>query len=211
MIGMASRLQAFRTLTRSRLGAAHEDEEHRVRCHWSILILEKAFGPQPGGFERFETPPKDVPSAPWPPPLIEERDKNQATGTSGIGEANQGLGILVACFGLISVWGGISSYLHELRSGRAESPWLPTSTSVRLNLQLFEWEARLWPRHLLRNVAFVGRSAAELLEHREYCMSSPKPVPVLMTAGLLDCTVVYPFFVDSHTSRASSAFFPSSY
>lgn len=208
-IGMASRLHAFRTLTRSRSDGAQEDEEHRVRCDWSIFILEKAFGQQPGVFEGFETPSKDALSAPWPPPLIEECDNNQANGAPDMEEASQGLGILVACFGQISIWGGISSYLHELRSGRAESPWLPTSTSARLNLQIFEWEARLSPRHLLRNVAFVGRSAAELLEHQEYCMFSLRfQTFTSVDHGLLVCTIISPFFVGNLLS-SSSAFFTS--
>ena len=168
IIGMASKLQAFQSLSRPESDDAHDDEEHNSRCYWSIFILEKAFSHHPGTFGKNENAPDYPPSAPWPPPLCVEGNNGQVAGPSNGDEGVTDPGILAHYIELISIWGDVCSYLQEPRSNEAESLWLPNSTSTQLSRQMYECEARLSSRHLLRNVAFPGRSASELLEHQEY-------------------------------------------
>lgn len=81
---------------------------------------------------------------------------------------NTNRGINAQCLHTISVWGDITSYLHRIRSGKLEKPWLSTSTFNQLAVKLYEVEAQLSRNHFFRNVSFSDRSAAELNEHREY-------------------------------------------
>ncbi|KAI1614349.1 hypothetical protein EDD36DRAFT_223871 [Exophiala viscosa] len=157
-VGTASRLQAFRTLSRPEPDNAHEDEDHESRCYWSIFILERAFAHQPGESGESDNAPKYPPSAPWPPPVHAQDSNSQTVGPPNLDEGLEDPGILAHCIEMISIWGDVCSSLGELRSGKAESPWLPNSIISRLSLRMHESEARFTSRHLLRNVALPGRS-----------------------------------------------------
>ncbi|KAK5379271.1 hypothetical protein LTR20_009927 [Exophiala xenobiotica] len=165
-IGMASRLQAFRSLSRPELRDAYDDEERKSRCYWSILILEKAFVSQPGTTGKAGTAPSYPPSPPFPIPLPSDTNRVQVAGNIEHGREDSGL--LECEIELIRLWGDIGSYLHELRQGKTESQWLPESSHTRLILRMYGCEELLLPGNLLRNVAFRHRSASELLKHREY-------------------------------------------
>jgi hypothetical protein len=168
IIGMANSLQAFRSQSRPQADDARNDEEHNSRCYWSIFILEKAFSHHSGTFGQNENAPDYPPSAPWPPPLCADDTNGTVVDPSDEAEGLKDIGILPHYIELISIWGDVCSYLQEPRPSKAESPWLPDSTGTKLSRQMYECEARLPPRHLLRNVAFPGRSVSELLEHQEY-------------------------------------------
>ncbi|KIV78242.1 hypothetical protein PV11_09978 [Exophiala sideris] len=167
-IGAASRLQAFRTLSRPEPDSIKEGAEHESRCYWSIFVLERVFAHHRGEFGESDNALKYPPSAPWPPPVHTQNTNSQAAGPSNLDEGLEDPGILAHCIEMISIWGDVCSSLRELRSGKAESPWMPNSIISQLSLRMHETEARFTSRHLLRNVALPGRSAFELLEHQEY-------------------------------------------
>lgn len=173
IVGIASTLQAFQTSqTRQTLHDAPEEKEIASRCYWSVWILERVFSPQLklaaiGGVQGCT--PDYPPSAPSPPPLLvgnnTRRERYSAT------DSLKDIGINGSCILLISLWGDVTAYLREIQSGTTESAWLPNSTNSRLNLNMHEWETQCASAHLFRSLSLLDRSAADLLDHREYWTS----------------------------------------
>lgn len=159
-IGTAARLQAFRDLTQQKQYEARE-KDNNSRCYWSIFILERAFSCQSNTTERKRSPPSYPSCAPWPP-------LSQSADPASVDEGVKDSGALTYCIQIISIWGDLSSYLHELRFGKVEKPWLPNSANAQLVLQLYEYEATWSPNHNLRNASLPSRSVPELSMHQEY-------------------------------------------
>jgi hypothetical protein len=180
-IGIASRLQALRDSNHSQqhLDHSQEDEAAASRCYWSISMLERVFSPQMNleVFGRRQNLLREYPpSAPCPQLLRIDTasscdrpnipDPAISRGTSG--SEIKDLGINAYCVKFISIWGDLTTYLHEIQSGKAENLWRPSSTYAQLNFRMHEPEMQVATKHLFRNVSPQKRSAAELLEHQEY-------------------------------------------
>ena len=159
-IGIASRLQAFRTLLRNH--STEDGDAMSSRCHWSVCILENIFCPQLALPPKSQTTPEYPPSAPLPPPLPTDPDLSDSESSPN------DLGINAYYIQLMSIWGETALYLHNIRSGHTEPPWSPDSAYTKLNYKRNEYEFQLAECHLLRNVAFTKRSRAEILDQHEY-------------------------------------------
>ncbi|KAB8255651.1 hypothetical protein BDV32DRAFT_154063 [Aspergillus pseudonomiae] len=166
-IGTASRLDTLRRLTRHCTSDA-QTEDRSARCHWSVFILEKAFSPQVLDLSSSQDTPDYPLSAPLPASPPGYRDENCPPDLHVSEEVNKDLGINAYHIDMVSVWGDLTRYLHGIRSGNVETPWLPESTHAKLSVRLYECEAKLPQRHLLRNVSFSKRSIAEIMQEKEY-------------------------------------------
>ncbi|RAK98164.1 fungal specific transcription factor domain-containing protein [Aspergillus ibericus CBS 121593] len=160
-IGMASRLQAFRTLLRN---PTEDGDLIGSRCHWSVCILENIFCPQLSVPPRSQTSLEYPPSAPLPPPLPTDSHPD----LSDCNHPPKDLGIHAYYIQLIFIWGETALYIHNIRSGHTETPWSPDSTYTNLNYKRNIYDSHLADCHLLRNVAFTKRPRAEILEHHTY-------------------------------------------
>ncbi|KAI2882760.1 transcriptional regulator family: Fungal Specific TF [Aspergillus niger] len=174
-IGMASRLQSFRTLQQHNNQTEARDLTVS-RCHWSIRILESIFTPQLSIPSPPQTPiPPEYlypPSAPLPPPLPSVSPTH--TDLFDTTDPTNDLGIVAYGIQLIIIWGETASYVHSIRTNpnlNEETPWSLSSTYSKLNHRRNEHETQLPESHLLRNVAFTKRSRAEISAHQEYWTS----------------------------------------
>ncbi|KAH6880670.1 hypothetical protein B0T10DRAFT_495098 [Thelonectria olida] len=161
-IGAASRLEALRISS-----TRHAVTTDAIsRCHWSIMILEKAFTPNFTNLETIRRP--DFPSSPPPPAPASLTGKSQCPGLSDAHEIDSHQGINKCSLYAISAWGDIVSYLGDIRDGLVDCPWLSTSKYAQLSVKFYEKEITLSCQHLLRHVSFPDRSLSELSENREY-------------------------------------------
>jgi hypothetical protein len=166
-IGLAGRLQGLKSSKRL-LSDSSYDDELRSRCYWSIYILEKVFG-QPTVASSLALDAFPCPSSPaWPPRESSANLQGPQIVSSGITEGLDQGGIMRLSLNLTTIWGEVSAALGELRSGKRERPWLPESVTARLITQMYECEARMSPRHLLKNVNFRGRSTDDFLQNQDY-------------------------------------------
>lgn len=134
------------------------------------MILEKAFTPN---FTCLTQTPRhpDYPKSASRPVSLEPfaSGKSHCPGLSNAHEANsQDQGINAYSLQVISIWGDIISYLHNIRSGTTHSPWLSTSTHNQLAVKVYELECKISHLHLLRNVSFPDRTPSDLSSYREY-------------------------------------------
>lgn len=166
-IGTAARLQAFRELIQPEPYELTVKDDNS-RCFWSIFILERAFSCQLRTIVKKENSPSYPPSAPWPAPLLSNIQNDQALELFTVDEGVKDSGALTYCIQIISIWGDLNSYLHELRLGKVEKPWLPNSTNAQLVLQLYEYETTWSPKHNLRNACLSNRTISEFSTHQEY-------------------------------------------
>ena len=160
-ISMASRLQSLQSLTISKQKEALSGDERASRCYWSIYLLESAFAHQPAPVGNLGTT-SNSPFSGRHPPLHGDKGFMQSE------VRPDDPGILAHCIDLVSVWGDLGSYMHELRNDQAEAPWLPTSTRTRIVHHLYESEGRLSRRHYLRNIKLPDRLAHLTSEEQEY-------------------------------------------
>ncbi|RYC86157.1 hypothetical protein BFJ63_vAg10933 [Fusarium oxysporum f. sp. narcissi] len=68
----------------------------------------------------------------------------------------------------LMIWTKVVSYLHEIRSGRRETPWLSDSTYAKLNVEILDFDTELYPAHRLKNGGLSGRLYTELSKEQEY-------------------------------------------
>ncbi|QKD61196.2 uncharacterized protein FOBCDRAFT_191527 [Fusarium oxysporum Fo47] len=68
----------------------------------------------------------------------------------------------------LMIWTKVVSYLHEIRSGRRETPWLSDSTYAKLNVEILDFDTELYPAHRLKNRGLSGRLHTELSKVQEY-------------------------------------------
>ncbi|KAE8368125.1 hypothetical protein BDV27DRAFT_154296 [Aspergillus caelatus] len=169
VIGVGTRLCALRPPHHDGSSLIRGDDS-TSRAYWSVFVLERFFLSRTMGLSSAETPEYPE-SAPLPPPIVAAMGNtfsNSATlsaqQTSPLGRD----GIGPPFYRLVSLWGKVGCYMHSLREGELEEPWLPDSTISKLNIELIEHEARVGKEHLLSNLEFSARSAAEIAQYCEY-------------------------------------------
>lgn len=167
-IGTLSRLESLRRLLQRGSANSSTEQELDLRCHWTVLILEQTFTPQQLTVSSQDDETLAYPnSAPIPPPLPPTNDGECPVDLYSE-DAVEDLGITTYYVKLIKIWADLSSYMHQVRNGKAGTAWAAGSLHNTLCAQIFEHEAVMAHRHLLRNVRFTERSSAELHEQREY-------------------------------------------
>ncbi|VUC30285.1 unnamed protein product [Clonostachys rosea] len=166
-ISSLTRLESFRRLSLQNSHKRVQDDERSLRCYWSAFILEKTFSPQYTMLNQTIRTPEYPPSAPQPVPIDCTRNYSQDL-TFGDAASKKDAGINAYCLRALSQWGDVSQYLHRIRSGKKEDPWVPESAFHKIMADLFDFEARLDPKYFFRNVSFCDRSLAELERDREF-------------------------------------------
>lgn len=165
IIGTAARFEAFRNFS-THLRDARLNDDLNSRCFWSVFLLERTFSHQFSLVAYKENSPKYPRSAP-PPIVHSEQNTHIAEIVNSSGPALDP-GIVAYYIQAIEVWGDIVAYLRDIRLGKFEIPWLTSSTYSQINVKVYDLEARLSPRHLLKNVRLTGRPPEELTRNREY-------------------------------------------
>ncbi|OJI96728.1 hypothetical protein ASPVEDRAFT_23718 [Aspergillus versicolor CBS 583.65] len=169
-IGIASRLYAMRTLfNKKHIPESADDAE--ARAYWSVFVLERLFLPY-----ESELPATNIykypETAALPPPPLYPPTSASTSNTSDREMVDEppgkDIGINGYSLRITSIWGKIRLYLHRLSQGEIEKPWLADSIHTKLGIELIEFEAQHSKHHLLLNVAFPNRSAAEIDQQREY-------------------------------------------
>lgn len=132
-----------------------------------MFILERILGPN------FTTllDANSAPSCPFsvPPPQRMGASSGSTNDTELLqGEHTDDLGINAYCMKSLSVWGQICSYLHSVKMGWTEDAWRQGSRYSNLVDSLYECDASLCQRHLLRHSAFVCKSTAEVAAESQY-------------------------------------------
>lgn len=139
-----------------------------AKCYWSVFILERIFSPPLSNLPETGRTPDYPTSSTLPHPVQTASNHASSSDLLDTEETIRDVGINTYCIKMISVWGKIALYLQEIRYGQVEAPWLAHSTHTKLCVELFECEAQLSQRHLLRNVAFSQRSLPEILAQQDY-------------------------------------------
>lgn len=168
-IGIASRLVKFFESECHRITPANEEE--KVRCCWSVFILESAFTPGPAILQTDAMPLINMgypPSPQEPGPPIDSRVSNLSPPPGSI---RKDLGITAYCLQLVSIWGQITTYMRHLRSGQAEDSWLPASTYHKLTASFYQFETGLAQLHRFKHLGFHLRSPEEILQYKPYWTS----------------------------------------
>uniref|UniRef100_A0A8H7KEM0 Zn(2)-C6 fungal-type domain-containing protein n=1 Tax=Bionectria ochroleuca TaxID=29856 RepID=A0A8H7KEM0_BIOOC len=167
-IGIASRLVSCRAL---RSDENSNDRDRSLRCRWSVFCLEKIFSPHMSIPTKYLDGLEYPSSAPLPPLLTSAGAGDKVAGLYDSDEAVTDLGINAYYIQMISVWGDVATWLHDIKLGNDEIPWRPESGHTKLSTRYFEFERQLPHMHLLRNVSFTTRTASEIFEQREYWTS----------------------------------------
>ncbi|KAJ8114543.1 hypothetical protein OPT61_g3601 [Boeremia exigua] len=158
-IGTTTCLESLRDLFRRPKTALHNEFDEDLECYWSVYTLERMFWRPLANGLRLDK----APDYPLSPPIISGLDEAVDT-ESDVADA----GIRRYCLEMVSIWGKLSTHLHEIRHGHVEAPWLSESTHSRLSVELFEYEAQLSSRHLMKNVVIQQQSLAELTDRQAY-------------------------------------------
>ncbi|KAJ3458906.1 hypothetical protein MRS44_013015 [Fusarium solani] len=159
--GAAARLDSLRRPQRHGSSLANELD---VRCFWSVYMLETIFFPNIPNAPEMDKSSQHPPSVEPPPPIPHDNNQLDAPDLDISDGTTEDLGINTYCVEMISVWGKVASLLHRTRLGEVETPWLPGSTFSRLNVLLYEYEAQLHHKHLLRNLFPSKRSSDEVID-----------------------------------------------
>ncbi|KAL6362267.1 hypothetical protein LRP88_04345 [Fusarium phalaenopsidis] len=177
-IGTASRLFGLRALYRHDSGISGRSGQFSVsEAYWSVYILERLFLPFSRELSAVDAPAYPD-SAPVPPPPLHptvntpttnhRADSNWGTPTVTSDIPGKDLGVAGQSIAMVTIWGHMRSYLHQLRRGDVEKPWLPESVYMKLSMELMELEAQPRREHLLQNVALADRTPAETSQQLEY-------------------------------------------
>ncbi|KAH6683528.1 hypothetical protein F5X68DRAFT_137095, partial [Plectosphaerella plurivora] len=170
-IGMAARLEISRGWNRrdvahrpSPRDGAHGESSS---CFWCVYILEKSFSAQCSILDRCIAQPRYPDSASLPPittapasaPTAVEPTQDNGDRFSGINSS---------FLQVISIWGDVNSYVHRIRRGKLERPWLPTSRYTELTQAMYEFEDQTALKHLLKNTGFMERTPEDIAQNPEY-------------------------------------------
>jgi hypothetical protein len=170
-IGMAARLEVSRGWNRRDVARRPSPREsghgESSCCFWSVYILEKCFSAQCSVLDRCVAQPRypesaslrSIPSAPESTAVAAEAAQGQDDRFSGINSS---------FLQVVSIWGDVNSYIHGIRRGKLERPWLPSSRYTELTQAMYEFEDQTHLKHLLKNTAFMDRSADNISENLEY-------------------------------------------
>jgi hypothetical protein len=167
-IGTASRLLFCRAIVGDESLDIAADKDLDLRCRWSVFILEKVFSPHTCTSSTLVEGVDYPQSAPLPPPAAITGGGDQVPDLYNSDDAVTDFGIIAYRIQLISLWGDLAAWIHDIKSGKPESPWLPDSNHAKLSAKYFEFERHLPHKHLLRNLSFTKRSTDEILRQREY-------------------------------------------
>ncbi|ENH68902.1 hypothetical protein FOC1_g10000682 [Fusarium oxysporum f. sp. cubense race 1] len=151
-IGTASRLEALRQARRRHAGCRIPDQDASSRCYWSVFILERI---APEYLSSYPTPPLNFHNG-------HDLDQEDSRAPSKY------VGINAHYIRTLMIWTKVVSYLHEIRSGRRETPWLSNSTYAKLNVEILDFDTELYPAHRLKNQGLSGRLHPELSKKQEY-------------------------------------------
>ncbi|KAI7763273.1 hypothetical protein LZL87_012890 [Fusarium oxysporum] len=166
-IGTMSRLEALRKLSQSSFYESSPELEASLRCHWTVALLEQTFMPQKRSSIHDDDEQRYPASARRPPSLPPTND-GECPPDLFSDDAPEDLGVTAYYINVIEMWGHLSSYMHQVRIGKAETAWSPGSMHYILCAELYKHETKLPHSHLLRNVHFTKRMAVELEDQREY-------------------------------------------
>lgn len=133
-IGTASRLEALRIFSTGDSGQHGRDASSR--SHWSVYILERTFSPQLCTLPEPQETVDYLHSAPMPPRLPSGQNGNYHSDLEDSGDIANDLGINVYYIKFLSVWERLSCYLHGIRMGKIEIPWLQDSTHALIHAKL---------------------------------------------------------------------------
>lgn len=162
-IGLASRLVSSPQSHRWPVTVTATAED-KIRCLWSVFVLERAFTPGPTSLQCDSFPLANSaypPSPPRPATVV-------GLGTSPGSSARNDLGVSTYCLQLISIWGEVMAYSRRLRTEQVEDPWLASSTYQVLMSKYSQFEASLAQIHRFRNVGFQDLSTNELSQNKFY-------------------------------------------
>ncbi|CAG7558255.1 unnamed protein product [Fusarium equiseti] len=166
-IGTLSRLEGLRKISQQGLIESSSDPEACLRCRWTVFLLEQTFMPQERTSVHDDDQPKYPTSAPIPPSLPPITDGEYPPDLYS-DDATEDLGITAYYVKILGIWGHMSSYMHQIRIGKAQTAWSAGSMHYELCAQLYEYDAKTPHIHLLRSVHFTKRQSSELIERREY-------------------------------------------
>ncbi|KAF5254853.1 hypothetical protein FOXYS1_14343 [Fusarium oxysporum] len=165
-IGTASRLEALRQARRRHAGCRIPDQDASSRCYWSVFILERIFGVSERlNLVDLEAAPEYLSSYQTPPSNFHNgHDLDQEDSRA----PSKYVCINAHYIRTLMIWTKVVSYLHEIRSGRRETPWLSDSTYAKLNVEILDFDTELYPAHRLKNGGLSGRLYTELSKEQEY-------------------------------------------
>lgn len=166
-IGTLSRLEALRQLLQHGSVDSSANQETDLNCHWTVFVLEQTFAPQQCTASQGDDTPDYPASAPIPPSLP-PMNNGECPVDLFSDDSVEDLGIITYYIKFIEIWGHLSSYLHQIRIGKAGTAWAPGSLHNTLCAEILEHDSMVPHRHLLRNVRFTERSSHELHNQREY-------------------------------------------
>lgn len=169
-IGAAIRLQELHDLSSCGSTSAPSHGQFEARLYWCVFVLGRMFYPQRSGSPAIEYKPACPPSTPVPSTqsIVIQNSQAAAGNLDGVGDDTPDLGIVAYAFEWVSLWDSLASWLHQLRLGKNEVPWVAGSDYLALNVTMFEMEAKLHPRHLMRYNCFLQRKPEELRQQSTY-------------------------------------------
>lgn len=168
-IGTAARLEVLHRLALQDQPGSRQEADIHSRCSWSIFLLETIFTPQFTVLRQDPSPPPFPESVPIPLPLPSHMRQGHRQGRADVeGAEVRDFGINTYSLRSISAWGEIVAYLHAVRCGEIENAWSSTSTFNQLAIKLYDLDAQIYPKHLLRHTAFQNRHLDELQRDAEY-------------------------------------------
>ncbi|XEV01457.1 hypothetical protein FSHL1_006744 [Fusarium sambucinum] len=166
-IGTAARLSTVSHMWHVQFTNAKEQDKDN-RCYWSIYMIESIFFPHVSQAIKPNRAYGHPPCVEPPPPLPRDSNQVNALDFDDTAGTSRDVGINAHAGGIISIWSQVASYLHDIRMGEIQIPWLPESTYSRLNLSLLEYEAQLHRKHLMRNLFPFKRSPEDIKAYRQY-------------------------------------------
>ena len=169
-IGTAIRLQELHDLSSYGSTLTASQVRSNARVFWCVFVLGRMFYPQRSGSPAIEHRPVCPPSTSPPSahPLATQTSEAAASDLDSVGDETEDLGIVSYAFEWVSLWDDLASWLHRLRLGKCEVPWVAGSDYLALNVAMFETEAKLHPRHLMRYNSFLRRAPDELRQQCTY-------------------------------------------
>lgn len=170
VIGAAIRLQELHDLSSCGPTSASSRGQSEARLYWCVFVLGRMFYPQRSGSPAIENRPACPSSTPVPSAqsIVGQDSQAAASDLDGVGDDMEDLGIVAYAFEWVSLWDSLASWLHRLRLGKNEVPWVAGSDYLALNVTMFETEAKLHPRHLMRHNCFLRRTPEELRQQSTY-------------------------------------------
>ena len=167
VIGMASQLEACRSVADDTINES-VDRDSSSRCFWSVQILEKIFNPQFCAFHEDMHGIAYPQSASVPPTLPSTGCEDYPSDLYSPYNSPIDHGIVAYYIRMVSNWGHVSLWLHDIRLAKVERPWSPESKYAKLVARIYECDSQLPAKHLLMNVAFTKRTSLEVAQNREY-------------------------------------------